>query len=115
MEPVIAARLFESQRLLTNAVNTLRTLCVEGIKANADHCRAMVERSIGLVTALNPHIGYERSTELAAEAMRTGKGIVELIREKKLLSEREIAALLDPAVMAGKRRVAKRSGTVRRK
>jgi len=55
------------------------------------------------VTALNPVIGYDRSTELAKEAMRTGKGILELVREKKLLTEEQIATVLDPAAMTGPR------------
>ena len=54
-----------------------------------------------MVTALNPVIGYERSTELAAEAMKTGRGIMELVREKKLLTEQQIAQVLDPAAMTG--------------
>jgi len=101
MEPVIILSILESQTLLMNAARSLRVYCVDGITANRDACRGFVERSIGVVTALNPVLGYKRSTELAAEAMRTGKGIVELVRERKLLSEKEIARLLDPAKMAG--------------
>jgi aspartate ammonia-lyase len=101
MEPVIAACIFESQTLLHNAARTLRTFCVDGITADEDACRAFVERSIGVVTALNPVIGYEKSTELAAEAMATGKGIVELVREKGLLTDAEIARILDPRSMTG--------------
>jgi aspartate ammonia-lyase len=103
-EPVIAACLFESQTLFINAARTLREHCVDGITANPDVCLRLVERSIGTVTALNPVIGYERSTELAAEAMRTGKGILEIIREKKLLSEEQIEEILDPAAMTGQGR-----------
>jgi aspartate ammonia-lyase len=62
-----------------------------------------VERSIGTVTALNPVIGYDKATELAAEALRTGKGIVELVREKGILSPEELARILDPAAMTGTR------------
>jgi aspartate ammonia-lyase len=64
-----------------------------------------VDYSIGTVTALNPVIGYERSTELAAEAMKSGRGILELIREKKILSDAELARVLDPAAMTGQRPV----------
>jgi aspartate ammonia-lyase len=64
-----------------------------------------VERSIGLVTALNPVLGYDKATELAAEALKTGKGVVEIIREKKLLTEDEIAAVMDPATMTGQTRL----------
>ncbi|MFA6957266.1 MAG: aspartate ammonia-lyase [Thermoanaerobaculia bacterium] len=101
MEPVIASCIFESQTLFINAARTLREECVDGITANADVCKRFVEFSIGVVTALNPVIGYEKATELAAEALKTGRGVVELVREKKLLTEKEIAKVLDPMAMAG--------------
>ena len=97
MEPVIAAAILEAQTLFINAADCLRTNCIDGITANADTCRDFVERSIGIVTALNPLIGYERSTEIAAEALRSGKGVVELVREKKLLTDAQIRKVLDPA------------------
>jgi aspartate ammonia-lyase len=103
-EPVIAACILEAQTMFINAARTLRVHCVEGITANADVCRHYVEYSIGTVTALNPVIGYERATELAAEAMRTGRGILELIRERHLLSEAQIAEVLDPVAMTGQGR-----------
>ncbi len=99
MEPVIAACIFESQTLFMNASRTLREHCVQGITANRDVCRAFVERSIGIVTALNPHIGYDKATEIAAEAMRTGKGVVELVRERKLLTDAQIRKILDPIAL----------------
>jgi aspartate ammonia-lyase len=102
-EPVIAACIFEAQTMFINAARTLKVHCVDGITANEDVCRRNVERSIGTVTALNPVIGYDRSTELAKEAMRTGRGILELVREKKLLTEEQIATVLDPAAMTGPR------------
>ena len=101
MEPVIAACLLESQTLLRNASRTLREHCVDGITANEDVCRALLDRSIGTVTALNPVIGYDRATELAAEALRTGKGILQLVREKGVLTEEQIARIMDPAAMTG--------------
>jgi aspartate ammonia-lyase len=76
---------------------------VTGITANENELKVLLDRSIGTVTALNPVIGYEKSTELAAEALRTGKGIVELVREKGILSEEQLAKLLDPAAMTGLR------------
>jgi aspartate ammonia-lyase len=100
-EPVIAACLFEAQTLFINTARTLRVHCVEGITANVDVLRHYVDYSIGTVTALNPVIGYERTTELATEAMKTGRGILELVREKKILSEEELARVLDPAAMTG--------------
>src|SRR5262245_55880724 len=105
-EPVIAACIFEAQTMFINAARTLRTECVDGITANPDVLRHYVEFSIGTVTALNPIIGYERSTELAAEAAKTGRGILELIREKKILSEDQIAKVLDPMAMTGQGRPA---------
>jgi len=101
MEPIIAFCILESQTMFMNAADTLRLHCVEGITANQDVCRRYVEHSIGVVTALNPLLGYETATELAAEAMKTGKGIVELVREKKLLTEEQIGEVLDPKAMTG--------------
>ena len=101
MEPVIAYSILESQTMFMNAADTLREHCVNGITANDDICRRFVEHSIGVVTALNPLLGYETATQLAAEALKTGKGIVELVREKKLLSEQQINTVLDPRAMTG--------------
>jgi aspartate ammonia-lyase len=103
-EPVIAACLFEAQTMFVNAARTLREHCVDGITANEEVCRHYVEHSIGTVTALNPVIGYDRSTELAAEAMKTNRGILELVREKKVLTEAQIKKVLDPAAMTGQAR-----------
>jgi aspartate ammonia-lyase len=102
-EPVIAACIFEAQTMFINAARTLRVHCVEGITANPDVMRHYVDYSIGTVTALNPVIGYDKSTELAAEAMKTGRGIMELVRERKVLTEAQIAEVLDPASMTGQR------------
>src|SRR4029453_1048344 len=85
MEPVIAACIFEAQTLFMNAAASLRVNCVDGITANEDICRRLVEQSIGIVTALNPVLGYDTATKLAADALRTGKGVVDLVREQKLL------------------------------
>jgi aspartate ammonia-lyase len=103
-EPVIAACIFEAQTLFINAARTLRVHCVDGITANPEVCRHFVEYSVGTVTALNPVIGYDRSTELAAEAMKTNRGILELVREKKILTEAQIKEILDPAAMTGQGR-----------
>jgi aspartate ammonia-lyase len=90
--------------MFLRAARTLREHCIDGITANEDVCRQFVERSIGIVTALNPIIGYDKATEIAAEAMRTGKGVVELVREKKMLSEAEIKRVLDPVALTNMRR-----------
>jgi aspartate ammonia-lyase len=100
-EPVIAACIFEAQTMFINAARTLRVHCVEGITANPEVLRHYVEYSIGTVTALNPLIGYDKATELAAEAMKTGRGILEIIRERKILTEEQIAKVLDPVSMTG--------------
>jgi aspartate ammonia-lyase len=100
-EPVIAACIFDAQTMFINAARTLRVHCVDGITANEDVLKHYVEYSIGTVTALNPVIGYDRSTELAAEAMKSGRGILELVREKKVLSEDQIRKVFDPAAMTG--------------
>jgi aspartate ammonia-lyase len=103
-EPVIAACIFEAQTMFVNAARTLRVHCVDGITANPEILQHYVNYSIGTVTALNPVIGYDKSTELAAEAMKTGRGIMELIREKKILTEEQIAKVLNPAAMTGQGR-----------
>jgi aspartate ammonia-lyase len=102
-EPVAAASILESQHLLIQALPTLRTKCVEGIAANRAVNREHFERSVGIVTALNPLLGYEKATELAAEAMRTDKSILDLVREQKLLSEDQINTLMDVKALTGQR------------
>ena len=103
-EPVIAAVIFEGQTLLINAARTLRTFCIDGITANADVLKHYVEFSIGTVTALNPVIGYDKATELAAEALKNGEGIVELIREKHILTDEQLNEILNPATLTGQGR-----------
>jgi aspartate ammonia-lyase len=103
-EPVIAACIFESQTIFSNGAHTLRKNCVEGITANRDILKHYVEYSVGTVTALNPVIGYDRATELAAEAMKTGKGIIQLVREKRVLTDAQIDEILNPQAMTGQGR-----------
>jgi aspartate ammonia-lyase len=100
-EPVIAACIFESQTLFVNAANTLRKHCVEGITANPEVCKHYLEFSIGTVTALNPVIGYDKATELAAEALKSGEGILELVREKHILTDEQVDEILSPAALTG--------------
>ncbi|UYQ92708.1 aspartate ammonia-lyase [Chitinophaga horti] len=88
MEPVISMALFTSITYMTNACNTLREKCVVGITANAEHTRNMVMGSIGIVTQLNPIIGYEQSAAIAREALETGKSVHDLaVKEKQLLTQ----------------------------
>src|SRR4029077_7185595 len=100
-EPVIAACIFESQKMFVNAANTLREHCVEGITANPEVCKHYLESSIGTVTALNPVIGYDKATELAAEALASGEGILELVREKHILTDAQIDEILNPDALTG--------------
>lgn len=105
MEPIIVHCLFESIEMLINAMNTLREKCVVGITANEEVCRRMVYNSIGLVTALNPYLGYETSTQLAKEALESGKGIYDLVLEHKLMSEEELHRILAPENMVKPRKI----------
>jgi aspartate ammonia-lyase len=98
-EPVIAHSLFKSIVHLTNGCHVLRERCVTGITANPERMRAMVERSIGIVTALNPYIGYSSATEVAREALETGKSVYDLVLEKKLLSKERLDEILRPEVL----------------
>ncbi len=98
-EPVIVQSLFESLEMLKNGMRTLRVKCVEGITANAERTREMVQHSIGIVTALNPVLGYETASMLAKEAGKTGKSVYDLVLEKKLLSKEELDELLTPENM----------------
>jgi aspartate ammonia-lyase len=107
MEPIIVHCLFENVEMLINAMNTLREKCIVGITANEEVCRRMVYNSIGLVTALNPYLGYETSTDLAQEALKTGKGIYDLVLERKLMSKDELDNVLKPENMVKPRKMPK--------
>jgi len=104
MEPVIAQSTFESIEMLKNGMATLQHRCIDGITANEERCRTMVQRSIGLVTALNPVLGYETCTMLAKEALSTGRGVYDLVLDKNLLSKDELDNLLAPENMIQPRR-----------
>lgn len=101
MEPIIVYSTLESIKILTNAMDCLRENCIQGITANKDHCEKMVKNSIGIVTALNPYIGYENSTTIAKEALATGKSVYNLVLEKNVLSKEELDKILDPQNMIG--------------
>jgi aspartate ammonia-lyase len=88
MEPVIAFAMFTSFEYLGNAIISLIDKCVVGITANADHCAQMVMNSIGIVTQLNPIFGYEICSEIAGEALKTGKSVHQIVvLEKKLIDQ----------------------------
>jgi aspartate ammonia-lyase len=95
-EPLNGLTMIESQHLLHNMSQIFRTKCIDGITVNEKVLAHYMETTVGIVTALNPVIGYEKATELASEAYKSGKGILEIIREKKVLTEQQITELLDP-------------------
>ncbi|WP_312356662.1 aspartate ammonia-lyase [Empedobacter sp.] len=101
MEPIIGFSIMESIQYLTNAMNTLRVECVDGITANAEHLKNEVQNSIGIVTALNPYIGYKASTKIAKEALETGGGVYQLVLDHGLLSKERLDEILDPKNMLG--------------
>ena len=105
MEPLIAFKLFESIRLLQRAMDMLREHCIVGITANEDHCRRLMENSIGLITALNPYIGYENATRIAGQALLSGRGVLELVREEQLLDDATLDDILRPENMIAPRLV----------
>src|SRR5690554_949666 len=109
MEPLIAWKMFDSVRLATRGMDMLRELCIEGITANEARCRELMENSIGIVTALNPYIGYENSSRIAKKALTTGCGVLELIREENLIDEELLADILKPEHMIAPRSVTKKT------
>ncbi|QSP94976.1 aspartate ammonia-lyase [Marinobacter salinisoli] len=99
MEPLIAYNVLESIRMLTQAMDMLKNRCVRGITANVERCQELVDQSIGIITAVNPYIGYENTTRIAKAALETGRGVIELVREEGLMSEEDLAEVLSPAYM----------------
>lgn len=99
MEPVMAQCCFESAEILMNGFDTLRVNCVDGITANPEQCRKYIHDSFGVVTALNPVIGYKNSTKIAKEAMATGKSVYDLVLEHGILSKEDLDTILAPENM----------------
>ncbi|MDD5635197.1 MAG: aspartate ammonia-lyase [Atribacterota bacterium] len=99
MEPVLAYNLMQSFDIMTNAQNMLRERCIDGILANEKRCREFVERSIGIITALNPHIGYEKTCTVAREAFIGNKSVREIVLEHNILDEKKLNKILDPYEM----------------
>jgi aspartate ammonia-lyase len=98
-EPVIAYSLFRSLAHLQAACLTLEANCVRGITANRERLRESVEQSIGIVTALNPYIGYRNATEVALEAHRTGQGVYDLVLDRRLMPKTQLDAVLRPEML----------------
>lgn len=101
MEPVIAESIIESITWLTNAMDTLRKNCIDGITVNKERCYNMVINSIGIVTALNPYIGYKNSTKVAKEALASGRSVYDIVLEQGLMSKEKLDEALNPAAMLG--------------
>ena len=99
MEPVITECLIESLVWLKNGIETLTEECVLGITVNKEHCLEMVKNSIGIVTALNPYIGYKTSSKVAKEAFETNRSVYEIVLEKGLMTQDKLDEALDPAKM----------------
>jgi aspartate ammonia-lyase len=100
-EPVIVSNLMGSLRMMTNAITMLTDRCIRGITVNLEHCEQLVNDSIGVITAFSPHIGYENASHVAGRALRENRGVVEIIREEKLLDEKKIDAIMHPTNLTG--------------
>lgn len=100
MEPLIIYNLLNNARMLEKSIRMLDELCIQGITANEARCSLHVENSIGIVTALVPHIGYDNATRIAGHALLRGLGVAELVRQEQLLSDEELESILSPDTMA---------------
>lgn len=99
MEPVLVFNLIQSLSIMNQAFHAFRIYCLEGIEANAERCREYVDKSVGIITALNPHLGYETSARIAYEAIQTGRSVRELCLLHHVLTEEELDIILDPYEM----------------
>ena len=104
-EPVLFYQLFESITALTAAVDTFTNNCVTGITANIERCRENVHKSTGVVTAIVPFVGYQRAADIAKESLKTGMSVRKIILRDELLTEEELARILDPYTMTEPRKV----------
>lgn len=114
MEPVIVFNLLQSIKIMTNVFTVFDAYCLAGIEANTEVMQSYVDNSVGIVTAINPHVGYETSTEIAKAVLKTGKSVKEICLEKGALSEEELEVILHPMEMtkpgiAGKELLKKRN------
>ncbi|WP_088228920.1 aspartate ammonia-lyase [Desulfosporosinus sp. FKB] len=99
MEPVVVFNLLQSLDILRNVIRVFRQRCVEGITANVERCRHMVENSVGIVTAINPHVGYEVASGVAKEAIMSGRPVRDIVLEKGVLTSEELDIILHPYEM----------------
>lgn len=96
MEPVLVYNLHQSLHIMNQVLEVFGEFCIEGIEANIEMCQHYVDKSLGIITALNPHIGYQAATEIAKEALETGASIRELVLRDNILTEEKIDRILDP-------------------
>lgn len=99
MEPVVVFNLLQSLDILRNVIKVFKERCVAGISANVERCRDLVENSVGVVTAINPHVGYEVASRIAKEAIITGRPVREIVLEKGVLTPEELDMILNPYEM----------------
>ena len=98
-EPVLFYNLFESMETLQNTITTLIDNCILGITANEERCKELLDSSIGIITALCPHLGYKRTADLAKQALKSGMSVKEIILSEKIFTSEELEKILDPASM----------------
>jgi aspartate ammonia-lyase len=101
MMPTMAYSVLQSITILKNMLRQFEERCVRGITANKERCGYYAQSTVSLATALNPYIGYAKAAEIVKESIATGRSIVEIAREKKLLSSEQIAEILDAKRMTG--------------
>jgi aspartate ammonia-lyase len=99
MMPTMSYSVMQSITILTNMIHVFTDKCVAGITANESRCNFYAQSTVSLATALNPYIGYAKAAEIVKESVATGRSIIEIARDKKLLSEKEIQEILDPVRM----------------
>ena len=99
MMPTMAYNVMQSTTILANMLRQFNDRCIAGITANKERCDFYAQSTVSLATALNPYIGYAKAAEIVKESVATGESIIKIARAKKLLSEEEISAILDPVTM----------------
>jgi len=99
MMPTMAHNVLQSITILTNTLRELDHRCIRGITANEDRCTYYAQSTVSLATALNPYIGYAKAAEVVKESVATGRSIIDLVREKGLLTEHQISTILDARAM----------------
>ena len=99
MGPVLVFNLLQSLDILKNVVSVFNKKCVQGIRPNVKRCKELVENSIGIITAINPHVGYEVASRIAKKALKTGRSVREIVIEEGVLTEEELNIILNPNEM----------------